>query len=874
MENTISLQTLQDEFKFIKPDILQEENVNCKNIYEKINNEYGNVKRKLPYPKVGPYDVGYDYDSRINIQLAKKINQPYWDRMAVLKEYFDCKNLYSGHVEYQGKNFFIMDNVRLATKNLSEKNVWLIAADDENWAHIVSKWNFPEDDSDVYLSDIITMKNKTVTNVDVKLDHRTNADTDITDAYLKNALLRNKNKSSIQSIIQTIQKKQDEIRKLPIDSALVLQGCAGSGKTMVLLHRIRYMLYNRKINSDNYVLIGPSRNYLDFTKDICKTFAISSNNVHSFISYYKSIAGYKDNGSVKDYNELIFCNEVSKDYLKTVYSEAFMRNVYDAFYKEIEEQADVLIGLCDDQLGVMAKHEEVVLKQQLASAVKDAYLRINYALKPIKKYIDIELESSLNNVDAVIVKIKALRDDYVQNQAKKNDLLKYEKDIIVSDDDERLTKNTELQHLKKMVDKEIKSILRSTVYTRKAHEKKLEKFQKEYKALKENLVKNIIEEEKAKLIELAKQCQGKYEDITIEEIDRADTEIKESVAWKNNIVAATSENLENFEEYFQKQHTTAIRFLNDFIDASSDFKENVQSVIKELRTSHKYLENFVLRGNRVLSTIIADYKKNEIVKKSTLKCFMDEDVKKVDEQNAKILFDLCKKFIKESFKVRISDKYKHYWYLNAYACYLTKQANKSYQYIFIDEAQDLSLSEIELIRKLNVTLLNRNTVLNLFGDVNQTISEHGIKTWNAVKMHGVEYTLSENFRNTNQIIDYCNNKLHMSMQKVGVDMEAVKEYQFVDSPVYNSDNVIFIVKDDYIVSDLKETLKAIDITGYTIYTVKEAKGLEFKEIYVLDGNMTANEKYIAYTRALAKLNVIKNLPPKQAKTVFVVEGEE
>lgn len=41
---------------------------------------------------------------------------------------------------------------------------------------------------------------------------------------------------------------------------------------------------------------------------------------------------------------------------------------------------------------------------------------------------------------------------------------------------------------------------------------------------------------------------------------------------------------------------------------------------------------------------------------------------------------------------------------------------------------------------------------------------------------------------------------------------------------------------------------------------RAVKGLEFKEVFVFDSNMTNNEKYIAYTRALVKLNVIKDLP--------------
>ncbi len=41
-------------------------------------------------------------------------------------------------------------------------------------------------------------------------------------------------------------------------------------------------------------------------------------------------------------------------------------------------------------------------------------------------------------------------------------------------------------------------------------------------------------------------------------------------------------------------------------------------------------------------------------------------------------------------------------------------------------------------------------------------------------------------------------------------------------------------------------------------SVYESKGLEFSAVAVYDKDMTDNEKYIAYTRALADLVVVKD----------------
>ena len=157
-------------------------------------------------------------------------------------------------------------------------------------------------------------------------------------------------------------------------------------------------------------------------------------------------------------------------------------------------------------------------------------------------------------------------------------------------------------------------------------------------------------------------------------------------------------------------------------------------------------------------------------------------------------------------------------------------------------------------------------MFNLFGDINQLITKHGIKNWEVLQDIGLSlnYTLNENFRNTNQIIDYCNKTLSISMEKVGIDMEQVSEYSNINQFIQSNKcklllhHSIFIVKDEKSKCDLKEILeKETNITDYEIYTVKSVKGLEFKETYVFDKNMEENEKYIAYTRALVKLNVIK-----------------
>ena len=252
-----------------------------------------------------------------------------------------------------------------------------------------------------------------------------------------------------------------------------------------------------------------------------------------------------------------------------------------------------------------------------------------------------------------------------------------------------------------------------------------------------------------------------------------------------------------------------------------------------------------------------------------------------------MLINTCKRKIKEEFDIKICNLYKHYWYLSVYCYYLTRsKALKNYKYLFIDEAQDLSISELELIRKINTIDTSygefgsiEEPVMNVFGDVNQMITEHGISTWRDVDFIDDQFELEENFRNTNQVVDFCNRKLTVQMQKIGVDMDEVQEFDAIEGILKRrktlGKDTVLIVKDEYAEADLKALLQTKNLEGYPVYTVKAAKGLEFREVYVFNRDMTHNEKYIAYTRALAKLTVISTLPHvvNQNEALFV-EGED
>ena len=82
----------------------------------------------------------------------------------------------------------------------------------------------------------------------------------IQDEILRDVLSHNAS-PQMKSIVETIQRQQDEIIRDTDHELLMVQGVAGSGKTSVALHRIAYLMYqglNQSLNAQNVLILSPN----------------------------------------------------------------------------------------------------------------------------------------------------------------------------------------------------------------------------------------------------------------------------------------------------------------------------------------------------------------------------------------------------------------------------------------------------------------------------------------------------------------------------------------------------------------------------------------------------------------------------------------
>lgn len=91
------------------------------------------------------------------------------------------------------------------------------------------------------------------------LDYYIDTTINIEDELLQEALAKNAS-TQMKSIVQTIQKEQNEVIRCDENKTVLVQGVAGSGKTAIALHRIAYLMYkNRdKFKSSSIVFLSPN----------------------------------------------------------------------------------------------------------------------------------------------------------------------------------------------------------------------------------------------------------------------------------------------------------------------------------------------------------------------------------------------------------------------------------------------------------------------------------------------------------------------------------------------------------------------------------------------------------------------------------------
>ena len=201
----------------------------------------------------------------------------------------------------------------------------------------------------------------------------------ISDEFLIKVISSNRGDKKTHDIIQTIQRNQYEIvTQNELKSMLVL-GCAGSGKTMIMLHRLSYMVFNNKdLDVKSIYIISPTRLLNLENDELSRTLKINSANRFAIGLFNASLINqyYKQNDVFNhlDFQKIISNSIIDTDFVKIVYSDDFINAFREDLIEIVSSDGEKRKRFIDfEEAKLVDEYKSFCIDGLVFSSIKDAY---------------------------------------------------------------------------------------------------------------------------------------------------------------------------------------------------------------------------------------------------------------------------------------------------------------------------------------------------------------------------------------------------------------------------------------------------------------------------------------------------------------------
>ncbi len=582
------------------------------------------------------------------------------------------------------------------------------------------------------------------------------------DPYLRSIIRSRKDDIHVRDIIQTIQEKQFEIITLPERESFVLQGCAGSGKTMILLHRLSYLMYNNEaLKARDVLVITPSDSFNAFIDELSQVLELQRVSTVTLKNYFFRAL---ENEGIDLASRLTGEREPA----------AYLGYLYSArFCADVEKQ---VARIYDGIYGLFAGEECREVSRRLLSECamrQEGFTKIRNASTRVRRAVLGEMKESKDGGFYFTKPFRTLMGAFVQVE----DFLGYVLNEAPRSPDYFFRQFTEFYRCAHSISAGASKIFDAAV--------------DDLKTLDEVVEREIADLKRYRL------KRGQTEVYTYAERIARREELRAEISKISAMIADMGGGLELFREFFTVMrltgHCAELGRCKGGVDiARWLYRETIK----------KYKKRFGMKG------------------------------------------------------VYPSDGYAIAYLLTAAGRALTPR----YGFVFIDEGQDISEGEYALLRRIH-----SDAALNVFGDLKQNITPwRGVKNWDALGLP--VYTLKQNYRNTNEIVAFVSGVLDADMLPIGLAGAPVEKLPLRRVTAFFREKhglKAVIAREEYLPLFAKRGYKLLSTDGklsktrINVMSVYESKGLEFSAVAVYDRGMSENEKYIAYTRALAALAVIE-----------------
>ncbi len=667
------------------------------------------------------------------------------------------------------------------------------------------------------------------------------------DEMLESRLQENRDNPTLRNIISTLQLKQFEIIGTDSKESFVVQGCAGSGKSQCLLHRLFFL--RDELSQDGWnkvLLLTPTKLFREYSAALMKRYQLSDVFNCSLADLYRNLLSiYDDRFKDRQYVYQLTEEYLPDGYLFAVYEEenvqrieneidgAIQKYVMDgcrALGIDTPEYIDIsvinnLVARLDEQMSAFDAREEALQDNVEYQAKRSEYEKMlkesESSKRKLQRYQD-ELDRNIDNQKELERLISEVQD---AEQEKANWVESREKriqDAIV-----------ELEALARKFD-------RGTDIQAPA------KYAKQLfivKDMTEGAKFKSDEEELAILDEIIALAQSELQEVIRDK--KPKTIMDKYIKRQGEIQKA----IEELVEVINDQDSQISTYADWIRRVASEFEgQEAQNTLlrSEMQQSRYFL-------SRIESTIFEKEVWNAlspVKEKFNIQTLEIEELKDGKHKESRILYksDLL-------------------FYIRIYMKLHPDTKLPEHSLICIDEGQDLHRADYDILHGLYP-----KAVFNVFGDVDQVLhSACGISQWQAQTGIETVYPLTTNYRNTAAIVDFCN-------QKFGVGMDYIGSVDKTQKPVVVADWIeaqdILIEKDVVlIVKDRESYLDLCEETGISesdfvyldttsdkpsdaekeCYSIFAVKGLEFSNVFVYAKNMTKNQKVVACTRAMGGL---------------------
>lgn len=270
----------------MEEEIFQEEKKKLKDIVQKIKEEEQTIEESLSNS-----NMNYDME---NIAKANIL-------MAQVKKLEDIKKI-------KDKPYFARMDFKEDSKQLEKFYIGKISLLDNKTAYpIIVDWRAPI--SNLYYEgkigpaeyeclgekikgEIFLKRQYVIENQELK--KYVNINVTGNDELLQNAL-EEKADDRLKNIVATIQDEQNKIIRADINSPLIVQGVAGSGKTTIALHRIAYLIYNyeKEFKPNEFMIIAPTKFFLNYISGILPDLGVDDVRQCTFEDFAYDVIGKK-----------------------------------------------------------------------------------------------------------------------------------------------------------------------------------------------------------------------------------------------------------------------------------------------------------------------------------------------------------------------------------------------------------------------------------------------------------------------------------------------------------------------------------------------------------------------------------------------------